>query len=601
MPTLSDSEAEPNTAPVVSIILPTYNRARFLPEAIESIRSQQFTHWELIVVDDGSTDETPELIEQLTADIWQPVRFIRQENQGPYAARNTGLDHAAGRYIAFFDSDDLWLPHHLNDCVESLEANPHVDWVYGACRIVDEATGTVVADSTFYVDGKPRPFLQLDSRQRGPLRIIEDRDAFRCMILHGLYNGLQNSLWRASSFAQERFDAVRRNEAEDQLAVLRTIADGKKIGYLDSVHVVYRIHADNSSGAATKATVERRRRVLEEVIVGFERLPHDVALSRSELVALHRRLNREYFWHLGYSVLFANGLRLEALPGFSPRFTPLALGLAMLEDLPVGKASHANSCVDKSAMRSVGSNQGGVECVAQSSHDVMNREAVNPNSWVLVGVAGLLALPLLLLIDSLAAFARGWETSSRIDWFVMSAAAVALVAICGVIACQPGRSFVRAACTAAIALRYNGCGRVAGRGNIRYRIRFAHGERVSPSAIARHRICLSPGARGHARNLRRVPLYRQLLGRAWARITAAQLGLSNSLHRRQHHRMPLSRRRRGLAPSVDEHPQRTPRRTVCVGRKPWHQRVFHRRSSQVLVGGHSLDGNGLFGVHGWGE
>src|SRR5438105_13937181 len=93
--------------PAVSIILPTYNRAKFLPQALASIRAQQFTDWELIVVDDGSTDDTAAVVRGLATDITQPVRYVRQENQGPYAARNTGLDHAAGELVAFFDSDDL--------------------------------------------------------------------------------------------------------------------------------------------------------------------------------------------------------------------------------------------------------------------------------------------------------------------------------------------------------------------------------------------------------------------------------------------------------------------------------------------------------------
>src|SRR3712207_6270965 len=100
-----------NHNPTVSIILPTYNRAKFLPQAFGSIRSQTWTDWELIIVDDGSTDETPEFLKELTANFQQPVRYICQENQGAYGARNTGLDHAIGKYIAFFDSDDLWLPH----------------------------------------------------------------------------------------------------------------------------------------------------------------------------------------------------------------------------------------------------------------------------------------------------------------------------------------------------------------------------------------------------------------------------------------------------------------------------------------------------------
>src|SRR4051794_28722003 len=101
MPGPGMSASPNNLPPSVSIILPTYNRARFLPQALESLRGQELTDWELIVVDDGSTDETREIIADLPRGWDRPVRYIYQENQGAYPARNVGLDHAAGRYVAF--------------------------------------------------------------------------------------------------------------------------------------------------------------------------------------------------------------------------------------------------------------------------------------------------------------------------------------------------------------------------------------------------------------------------------------------------------------------------------------------------------------------
>src|SRR5262245_582888 len=121
-----------NGAPKVSIILPTCNRAKLLLDAFQAIRSQRFTDWELIVVDDGSTDDTRRLVEGLAAEVPQPVHYVWQENQGAYAARNTGLNRLRGKYVAFYDSDDIWLPHHLGDCVDALDGNPDVDWAYGA-------------------------------------------------------------------------------------------------------------------------------------------------------------------------------------------------------------------------------------------------------------------------------------------------------------------------------------------------------------------------------------------------------------------------------------------------------------------------------------
>ncbi|MFN0313864.1 MAG: glycosyltransferase family 2 protein [Burkholderiales bacterium] len=302
--------------PAVSIILPTYNRAKFLPAAFAAIQGQQWTDWELIVIDDGSTDETQELVPELTRGWQQPLRYIYQENQGAYGARNTGLDHARGNYIAFYDSDDIWLPHHLKDCAAALEANADLDWVYGACQIVEQATGGVLAHSTFYLEGQPRPFIKLATRDIGALRIIDDSAATQCMILHGLYCGLQNSVIRSALFENYRFEACNRNEAEDQLIVIDMLARGCRLGYLDSVHVVYQLHSDNSTGASSSISLERRLSVHLALVQGFETLRKRLRLRPADRRALNHRLSQEYFWHLGYALYWSHGRHCEALQMF---------------------------------------------------------------------------------------------------------------------------------------------------------------------------------------------------------------------------------------------------------------------------------------------
>ena len=126
--------------PLVSIVMPTYNRADTIERAIRSVQAQTFTDWELIVIDDGSTDDTVAHIENL-----EPrMRLLRQENRGFVGARNTGLSASKGRYLAFLDSDDEWLPHHLELAVAFLEAFPKEQFVaselsedFGQGRIVN--------------------------------------------------------------------------------------------------------------------------------------------------------------------------------------------------------------------------------------------------------------------------------------------------------------------------------------------------------------------------------------------------------------------------------------------------------------------------------
>nr|MBP7323737.1 glycosyltransferase family 2 protein [Deltaproteobacteria bacterium] len=90
--------------PLVSAIIPTYNRQHFLREAIESVLQQDYSHYELIIVDDGSTDATRDLVAA-----YPVAQYLHQKNQGVSAARNRGIAHARGSLITFLDSDDLWL------------------------------------------------------------------------------------------------------------------------------------------------------------------------------------------------------------------------------------------------------------------------------------------------------------------------------------------------------------------------------------------------------------------------------------------------------------------------------------------------------------
>ncbi len=95
------------TGSLISIIMPCHNAASYLEEAVASVMAQTFSAWELIVVDDGSTDRSREILQSLqTKD--KRIQILRQHNQGPYPARNLGLKHARGQFVAFLDADDWW-------------------------------------------------------------------------------------------------------------------------------------------------------------------------------------------------------------------------------------------------------------------------------------------------------------------------------------------------------------------------------------------------------------------------------------------------------------------------------------------------------------
>ena len=104
-------------SPTFSIVVPTYNRLPFLKQALRSVWSQTNADFELIVVDDGSTDGTEEWLAAQS----QKLRYRRQQNQGPSSARNAGIEMATGDYVAFLDSDDLWFPWTLSTIARAIE------------------------------------------------------------------------------------------------------------------------------------------------------------------------------------------------------------------------------------------------------------------------------------------------------------------------------------------------------------------------------------------------------------------------------------------------------------------------------------------------
>lgn len=118
---------------MVTIVIPSYNRADYIAETIESVLAQTYPSIEVIVIDDGSTDNTKEIVERYVPQ----VQYVYQENAERGASRNHGLRLAQGEYISFLDSDDLWLPEKLATDVEFIEARPNIGVVYTDALQID--------------------------------------------------------------------------------------------------------------------------------------------------------------------------------------------------------------------------------------------------------------------------------------------------------------------------------------------------------------------------------------------------------------------------------------------------------------------------------
>jgi len=120
----------------VSIVIPMYNAENFIQQTIESVINQTFINWELILVDDGSTDKTNLKIQPYLKDL--RIKYIYQENSGVSSARNKGYQFASGEYLAFLDADDVWLSDNLACKVNALILDPSIGFVYSYSKNIDQ-------------------------------------------------------------------------------------------------------------------------------------------------------------------------------------------------------------------------------------------------------------------------------------------------------------------------------------------------------------------------------------------------------------------------------------------------------------------------------
>ncbi len=123
--------------PMVDIIIPAFNAARYLPAAIESVVEQTFEDWRILLVDDGSTDNTAEVISPFRERLGPKMKYIPQSNGGLPAARNTAIRNSSAEFLALLDADDVWLPNRLFESLKCFKDRPQVGLAYGRTSRID--------------------------------------------------------------------------------------------------------------------------------------------------------------------------------------------------------------------------------------------------------------------------------------------------------------------------------------------------------------------------------------------------------------------------------------------------------------------------------
>lgn len=175
---------------LVSIIMPTYNCGRFIAESIQSVLAQTYTNWELIIVDDCSTDNTAEVVASFKD---KRIHYLQNEqNEGAALTRNKALRAAQGRYIAFLDSDDLWLPTKLEHQIAFMEQNNYA-FTYHEYTEIDENSKPL----GIYVSGKKhvRPFDMYACCWPGCLSVLYDAKVVGSIQIPDIRKNNDSAMW----------------------------------------------------------------------------------------------------------------------------------------------------------------------------------------------------------------------------------------------------------------------------------------------------------------------------------------------------------------------------------------------------------------------
>jgi glycosyltransferase involved in cell wall biosynthesis len=228
--------------PVISVIIPAYRVTSYIAETLDSVMLQTFRDFETIVVNDGCPDT--ENLERALQPYLPKIHYIRQSNMGVSAARNAGLGVAAGEYVAFLDSDDLWLPEHLSKQYAYLREHPELELVYADAELF----GSPVFNG--------KRFMELCPSEGEPS--VEALLAEQCTVITSTVVAKRSAVERAG-----RFD-VTLSHGEDFGLWVKILKTGGKIGYQQQVSIRHRKHS-SSLTANPQTMADSQLRLLDKI------------------------------------------------------------------------------------------------------------------------------------------------------------------------------------------------------------------------------------------------------------------------------------------------------------------------------------------------
>ncbi len=258
-----------------SVVIAAYNAADTLGEAIRSVLAQTRQDFELIVVDDGSSDDTAAIAAGFAAD--RRVQIHSQENAGPSAARNQGIALAKGEYVSMLDSDDLWLPNYLARMARALESNPRAGFAYTDAWVLEEASGHFLRETTATL-------------RHHPPEPVSGEQFIAALLRH---NFVHNSVTvRREVFEQVGVYDTNISHGEDYELWLRIVISGFDAAWVAGPLAIYRFRRGSLSHDEA-AMAAGLRTVYETVLERHPASPQVRALTEARLNDIDRRSRRE--------------------------------------------------------------------------------------------------------------------------------------------------------------------------------------------------------------------------------------------------------------------------------------------------------------------
>lgn len=225
---------------LISVIVPVYNVESYVAKCIESIQNQSYQHLEIILVDDGSTDDSGDICDQYAA-YDDRIKVIHQENGGISAARNTGIEAANGDYITFVDSDDYIAPNMYEDMLHILKDNDLDILEYTAFRDKD---GTII-----------------EGCNDGSLEIFNRHEALK-MAMHDCFIAVWSQMYKRSAIGDVRFPVGRK--FEDTAVSYLFIANTNRVGHINRCYYYYRLNPNS----ITQTSFDPKSRW--DFVIGYE-------------------------------------------------------------------------------------------------------------------------------------------------------------------------------------------------------------------------------------------------------------------------------------------------------------------------------------------